>query len=252
MAIEIQRFNDSLQAARALAGAIAADLRSALLRQPRALLLLSGGRSPVAVFAALAYQSLAWERIDVSLVDERSVAPDGPAANAALVQASLLVDAARHARLITLMPAALFHAALDPWDAALQAAECANADPALARPDVVVLGMGNDGHTASLFADAPQWPHASTTCKRYIALQPQAAPHARVSLTLHALRMQQRCYLWAVGADKSATLARLALVVDAPGTAAERFQALVHGGPAIACLMADPALVLQAYCSDAA
>lgn len=252
MTIEIRRFDNSQQAAQALAGAIAADLRSALLRQPRALLLLSGGRSPVAVFAALATQSLEWERIDVSLVDERSVAPDGPAANTALVKASLLVDAARPAHLIALMPAALFHAATDPWEAALQAAARANADPALARPDVVVLGMGNDGHTASLFADAPQWPDAATTRTRYIALQPQAAPHARVSLSLHALRMQQRCYLWAVGADKSATLAGLAQVVDGPGAAAGRLQALAHTGPAIACLMADPALVLQAYCSDVA
>ncbi|MBC7513564.1 MAG: 6-phosphogluconolactonase [Herminiimonas sp.] len=252
MTIEIHRFDDSQQAAQALAGAVAADLRQVLLRQPRALLLLSGGRSPVAVFAALAAEPLAWDRIDVSLVDERSVAPGAPAANAALVEASLLVDAARAARLIALMPTAVFQAAADPWDAALQAAARANADPSLARPDVVVLGMGNDGHTASLFNDAPQWPEASTTGSRYVALQPQAAPHARVSLSLQALQQQKQCYLWAVGADKSATLAGLAQAVKIAQLTTAGVAALAHAGPAVACLIADPTLLLQAYCSDAA
>ena len=250
MAIETHRFDDSQGAAQALAGAIVADLRQALLRRPRALLLLSGGRSPVAVFAALAAEPLAWDRIDVSLVDERSVVPDDAAANAAMVEAGLLVGMARDARLVALMPAAVFEAAADPWQAALQAAVRANADPALSRPDVVVLGMGNDGHTASLFNDAPQWPEASTTGRRYVALQPQAAPHARISLSLRALQDQKQCYLWAVGADKTATLARMAAIVEGAIQAADGFTALAQAGPAIACLMAEPALLLKAYCSD--
>ena len=252
MAIEIRRFDDSQRAAQALAGAIATDLREALLRQPRALLLVSGGRSPVAVFAALAAESLAWQRIDVSLVDERSVAPDSVAANAALVQSCLLIGAAREARFISLMPAALFQAAANPWQAAVAAAMHANGDAALASPDVVVLGVGDDGHTASLFNDAPQWPEAVSTDRRYVALQPGTAPHARVGLSLRALYLQKRCYLWAAGADKSATLAGLALQVDLARSTPGGLDALLHAGPAVACLIADPTVMLQGFCCNAA
>ena len=252
MALEFHRFDDVQQAAQALAGTIAADLRQALLQRPRALLLLSGGRSPIPVLTALAAQTLAWDRIDVSLVDERSVAPDAPAANGALLQANLLVDAACCAHLIELMPAAIFQAAADPWDAALQAAQEANVNQALEQPDVVVLGIGNDGHTASLFVDAPQWSEATTTRSRYVALQPQAAPYARVSLSLHALQCQKQCYLWAAGGDKAATLAGLAQAVEQARLTPQGLAALVQAGPAIACLMADPRLVLQVYCSNAA
>lgn len=252
MAIEIRRFDDLQRAAQALAGAIAADLREALLRQPRALLLVSGGRSPVAVFAALAAESLAWQRVDVSLVDERSVAPEAPAANAALVQSCLLVGAASEARFIGLMPEALFQAAADPWQAAVEAAALANADAALACPDVVVLGVGDDGHTASLFNDAPQWPEAMSTDRRYVALQPGTAPHARVGLSLRALCQQKRCYLWAAGADKSATLAGLARQVDMARSMPGGLDALLHAGPAVACLIADPTVALQGFCSAAA
>jgi 6-phosphogluconolactonase len=257
MTLQIYRFADPHAAAAALAEAIAADLRAALQSQPRALLLVSGGRSPIALLSAMAAQSLAWDRVDVSLVDERSVAPESDAANAVLVRQHLLTGAASAAHWIALMPPHLFASAADPMDAACQAAAAACADPALAHAAVIVLGVGADGHTASLFADSPQWEHARQSAERYVALQPGAAPHPRVGLSLQALRKQGKCYVWATGAEKSATLERLQQVRDEvrgragdlPAHEAESIARLAQAGP-VACLIDDPAVQLQAYCSD--
>ncbi len=243
MPLQRHRFANADLAADALAGAIAADLRAALSQQSRALLLVSGGRSPIPMLAALACQSVDWARIDVSLVDERSVPPGDEEANARLIHQHLLTGDAAAAGWIALMPDALFRQASDPLAAAQAAADQANGEARLANATVIVLGMGNDGHTASLFVDAPQWPQACLTTRRYVALQPACAPHARVSLSLSALLSQRRCYLWAVGAEKSATLARIEATVALDDSAAR----CALAGP-IACLLADPGMMVEAYC----
>ncbi|GAC1408183.1 MAG: 6-phosphogluconolactonase [Burkholderiaceae bacterium] len=250
MTIEIKNFFSPRQAADALASAIAVDLTAALANRVRALLLVSGGRSPVQLFHSLANQSLAWERIDISVVDERSVPPDTHDSNAALVRATLTVGAARAARWIPLMPADVFAAACDPWVAAQQAALLANGNPLLKSADVVVLGMGTDGHTASLFPDAPQWPQARTTRARYVAIQPQQAPYTRVSLSLCALQQQARCYMWLTGEEKVAALARLQALYGAVAIDALSAESLATAGP-VACLIADPKMVLETFCSIA-
>ena len=106
MTLEIERFSSTDAAALALARAVAAELTAALAQRPRALLLVSGGRSPLVFFEALRLQPIDWQRIDVSLVDERCVAADDDAANASLVRAHLLHGAAAAARWIGLLPEA--------------------------------------------------------------------------------------------------------------------------------------------------
>lgn len=255
MSFTLNDFPNAEVAARPLAKAIAADLSAALATTTRALLLVSGGRSPSTLFKALFDETVEWSRIDISLVDERSVAPDAEAANAALVRASLMSGPARQARWLPLMPPEVFAAAADPWQAAERAAVLANANAALMQPAVIVLGLGTDGHTASLFPDASQWPDAAISQARYVCVQPGGAPHARVSLSLPALRLQKRCYMWAVGAEKVATLERLQQLppvqqmlrgrnVDEAGK-----RLLMQAGP-VACLMADPVAQLDVYCSN--
>lgn len=205
MALQLHRFAQAGQAAQAMANAVSADLfNTPAAGSGRALLLVSGGRSPLPFFTALSQQDLPWQHIDISLVDERSVPLEHPDSNAHLVARHLLQGLASAARLLPLMTEP--QAGENEWQWAQRSVMAANAQPALTLPAVLVLGFGNDGHTASLFSDSPQWPEAITTHQRYLAVMPGHAPHARVSLSLHALIAQRSCYVWSNGAAKLAVI----------------------------------------------
>ncbi|MDY7573192.1 6-phosphogluconolactonase [Actimicrobium sp. CCI2.3] len=248
MTVQFHFFEEAGVAAQALADAVRGDLQQALESAPRALLLVSGGRSPLPLFALLASQPLPWAQIDVSLVDERCVPLADADSNSALVARHLLVGSAAAARWVPLVDEALASHASDEWAVAQQAGMAANHNAALAQAAVVILGLGNDGHTASLFVDAPQWDEARQTSARYVALQPQAAPHARVGLSLQALIGQRHCYVWSCGADKLATLERLvALVRDAPTQPTDHLtDHLADAGP-LALLIAHPKVTLHVF-----
>lgn len=195
--IELHAFDDPRAQAGALAkavgGALSASLAAAI--GTRATLAVSGGTSPRPFFQALALESLDWARVDVTLVDDRWVAETDNASNARLVRETLLTQAASAARFAPLVDVSV---SLDARVAAL------NADASYAQPNVAVLGMGEDGHTASLFADAPahEWTHALQTGARYVAVHPGAAPHARISLSMSALKRVERLFLLISGERK--------------------------------------------------
>lgn len=111
-------------------------------------LLLSGGGTPGPVYRELGSLDLAWERVVVSLVDERMVPPDDPGSNARLVRESLLTGPAAASRFIPLLQAG------ETVTAALERLHAAWPEPGQGRLAVAVLGMGGDGHTASWFPDA--------------------------------------------------------------------------------------------------
>ncbi|MCM3373291.1 6-phosphogluconolactonase, partial [Bacillus velezensis] len=134
----------------------------------------------------LSHAALDWAGVDVTLVDDRWVPDDDAASNAQLVRDTLLQHAAAPARFLPLVDT---RSTLDAHVAAL------NANPDYRVPTVAVLGMGEDGHTASIFADAPEWDHAITTPERFVAVHPGAAPHARVSFSLDTLKRVDRLFL---------------------------------------------------------
>ncbi|MBD2859599.1 6-phosphogluconolactonase [Spongiibacter sp. KMU-158] len=128
----------------ALVERIAEQLRLAVEAHGQAVFLVSGGSSPKPVYERLSDMPLAWDKIIVVLVDERWVSLDHPASNAAFISQHLLKNNAENTRFIGLKNAAA--------TAKEGQASCEKILQTLpAEPDVCLLGMGNDGHTASLF-----------------------------------------------------------------------------------------------------
>ena len=191
------KFKDAEVLMVALADNIAAELRTALETRGKASLVVSGGRTPSPFFSELSRKHLDWNNVGVTLADERWVASDHPDSNEATVRRSLLQHDAARAKFV-----ALKNAAPDPEQGE---AACETALGALPLPfDVVVLGMGDDGHTASLFPQAPQLAAAldMNSGKRCIGIDPVTAPHARMSLTLPALLASRRIAVLMTGTGK--------------------------------------------------
>ena len=198
--LPVQTLGFSLGNADQLAGELALTvsnaLRGAIAERGAATLVVSGGRSPIAFFERLAQQELDWAKVTVSLADERWV----PDSNEGLVRQHLLQGPAAAARLIGLYQSA---ASLD------EAAERADAVLAELPPiDVLVLGMGDDGHTASLFPASPNLEAgldlAST--RRCLPLLAPSVPHQRLSMTRSLLASAAFIALSVQGPGKLATL----------------------------------------------
>ncbi|BBU26992.1 6-phosphogluconolactonase [Burkholderia sp. THE68] len=185
-----QAVGDALKASLAARGAASADANG---QAAHATLAVSGGTSPKPFLQTLSHAPLDWAHIDVTLVDDRWVPETDPASNAQLVRDTLLQNAGAAAYFLPLVDTGK---PLETHIAEL------NADARRRLPDVAVLGMGEDGHTASIFADAPEWDVAISTPERFIAVHPGVAPHARVSLSMSALKQIGQVYLFIAGQKK--------------------------------------------------
>ncbi|HAQ72934.1 6-phosphogluconolactonase [Stutzerimonas nitrititolerans] len=194
--------------AQTLAGDVARALEFAVQTQGTASLVVSGGRSPIAFFEALSRLPLDWSRVQVSLADERWVAPDEAGSNEGLVRRHLLQNEAASARLI-----GLYRAAETLEEASRQAGE-GLVD--LKRPiDVLVLGMGDDGHTASLFPGSPLLADAlrEDCAERCLPMQAPVEPAQRITMTYPLLASARLRCLAIQGPAKLDTL-RQAIEAD--------------------------------------
>ncbi|NWF48627.1 6-phosphogluconolactonase [Hydrogenophaga sp. D2P1] len=197
----------------ALAEHIANALRSAIAARGQASLAVSGGKSPIPLFEALREQDLDWSKVSVVLVDERVVPRDHADSNTALVARHLLQGRAAAARFL------LFFRELAPtFNAEVLDALVRDAEERIAilpwPLDVVVLGMGEDAHTASLFPGAPGYARAIATDQRLAWVVPDTAPHARISFTLSALLAARELVLSITGESKLAVYRRAAQKAD--------------------------------------
>jgi 6-phosphogluconolactonase len=190
---------------------VAESMRAAVAARGRFVLALSGGSTPRALHARLAAMgadALPWAQTTVVFGDERCVPPDDPASNYGMARDTLLAH----------VPVAEAHVLRmegerEPTDAAARyeallrglAAQHAIADEA-ALFDLVLLGMGTDGHTASLFPGTPALDESS---RWVVPGHAPVVPHDRITLTFPALARAREILLLVAGADKRAPATRV-------------------------------------------
>jgi 6-phosphogluconolactonase len=209
----VRRFADLDALSHAAADDLAAVVRAAVTERGRCTLALSGGSTPRRLFALLAARgpsALPWDRVDFWWGDERTVPPDHPDSNYRMARETLIDPLGPVA-----VPAAHVHrmageradhdaAALD-YERALVAA--LGTPPVL---DYVLLGMGPDGHTASLFPGSP----ALDETARWVVANPVTSPlvhgtTTRLTLSAPAINAARFVRFLIAGADKAASLAQV-------------------------------------------
>ncbi len=175
-----------------LSSALATDVANALRHHVRAkgsaCLAVSGGTTPKLFFETLSRFDIPWSRITVTLVDERQVPETNPCSNARLVRENLLQNSAAGAEFVPLFK---------------------NPDAEnVATLDVVVLGMGSDGHTASFFPGGNNLSEALNpkSGKRIVEMSAPAADESRLTFTLPALLDASLLCLHIEGQEKRAVL----------------------------------------------
>jgi 6-phosphogluconolactonase len=183
-----------LDSAEDVAAAAAAEISDALWKGARTLV-LAGGTTPRRCYELLSQMEIEWGRVSVLFGDERCVRPDHPESNYRM---------AREALLDRVAPATVHRmpAELGPEEGAeLYAKVVANLSPL----DLVTLGVGEDGHTASLFPGHPILQAPGLVAGIHDSPKP---PPERVTLTLNALQAARIVIILATGSGKADAVAR--------------------------------------------
>ena len=201
MTSRLHTFANSAELAENLADAVAKTLSAGIAARGKASLAVSGGSTPKAFFKALSSRALDWSNVIVTLVDERFVPADNPRSNHLLVTENLLRDAAADAVFLPLY---------QPVDDAEIAAAIATKEVAEIKPpfDVVILGMGNDGHTASFFPNGSNLQRAidAQTPRGIVTMEAEGAGEPRLTFTFASLEDARLLVLHIEGEGKKTVL----------------------------------------------
>lgn len=190
-----------------LADTIAGEINRTLMTHDRASIAVPGGTTPGPVYDVLSAISLDWDRVDIILTDERWVPEDNPRSNARLLRERLLVGKAAAANFIP------YYTGGDAPDVDLVDK---SAEVRALRPiTFVLLGMGTDMHTASLFPGAERLPKAlSEDAPELVAISPPGADEPRVTLSANVLNGAMQKHLVILGDEKRASLEKAVEIGD--------------------------------------
>ncbi len=202
MSATVHEFSDGAALAEGLADRVSGALAEAVATRGRASIAVSGGSTPKAFFKALSSRDIDWAKVTITLVDERFVPADNPRSNHLLVADNLLQGKAKAAQFLPLYRDA---------GSAEAAAEIVTADAAArGHPfDVVILGMGADGHTASFFPGGSRLAEAISpeTPRGIITMEAEGAGEPRLTFTFASLQDARLLVLHIEGQGKKDVLA---------------------------------------------
>lgn len=197
--MQLQQFANTEALNAAFASQLVSVLEQAIASRGAAYLVVSGGRTPQALFTTLANTPLAWENVTILLADDRYLPPDAEHSNERLVRATLLQGYAAKANFIS-----LYAAASDAYAAVPAIVSRIEGLPLF---DAVILGMGEDGHTASLFPCCNELAAAmADNAPAVLATSPTTAPYQRITLSKARLLQSRQLFLHLVGSSKLTVL----------------------------------------------
>lgn len=170
-------------------------LEQAVKQRGQAYLVVSGGKTPVELFKILAQAKISWDKVTITLADERCVGMDDVDRNERLVKNFLLQHEAKKAKFLS-----LYDEQINLADSLKKTTDDIDALPSF---DVVILGMGMDGHTASLFPCSKELAIGlDDNADAVLLVTPQTAPYQRVSLSKRRLLNSHNIFLHVVGSKK--------------------------------------------------
>jgi 6-phosphogluconolactonase len=199
---QINEFEQRQLLDEALADKVAALLTAALESKGKASIAVSGGSTPKGFFQALSKKKLAWQAITITLADERWVDIDSSDSNTKLVHEYLMQNEAVKAKFFHLKQGEIIN------DETLTDLNLA-ANQQILPLDVLILGMGEDGHTASLFPCSDEITQClANDSQALLKVTPKTAPHQRISFSFAALAQSKNTFLHISGISKKQVLAK--------------------------------------------
>jgi len=196
MSRSVHAFTKQDELIEALSQSILAQLQEAIETKGKASLLVSGGSTPKPLFEKLKRAPLEWEKVTIGLCDERWVPASHADSNEKFVKEFLMQEKASRANFVGMYKEGV--------DANKAEELCSQEMRELLPFDVLILGMGADAHTASLFPDNEKLDEAFDLKNKdlCINIEPKSAPHTRMSLTLSAILSADHLYLHFEGKEK--------------------------------------------------
>ena len=193
----LNKFETKVELDNCLATKVATLLQAAVTKNGKASFAVSGGSTPKGFFNQLSQQSIDWDKVTISLVDERWLDESHQDSNTRLVKEQLLINDASKAAFFSLKQEQDLTSSFT--DELGQ-----KAITALLPFDVAILGMGTDGHTASLFPCSEQISCGLSENNEspILAVSPQTAPYQRITFSFNALKNTNNLFLHITGENK--------------------------------------------------